>query len=64
MPSSPLEVVDVSAKLGCGDSPDIMDVEGFGSDEIESPEPAGFAVSGPCDCEDEGPVVGGWLGAI
>lgn len=45
-PSSMLEVVDVPAKLGWGDSPDEMNVDGFGSGEIGPPEPAGFAVVG------------------
>lgn len=63
MPSSMLEVVDVSAKLGWGDSPDMIDVEGFVSEETGSPEPAGFVVVGVCVCGDE--VLGvGWLGAI
>ena len=63
MPSSILEVVDVSAKLGWDDSPDMMDVESFGSAEIRSFEPARFVVAGVCDCEDER-LVAGWLGAI
>lgn len=56
-------VVDVSAKLGWGDSPDMMDVENFESEEFASPEPAGFVVDGVCDCEGEELAVG-WLGAI
>lgn len=60
VPSSTLEVVDVSPKLGWGDSPDIMDVESFESEESGLP---GFVVDGPCDCEDEEPAVV-WLGAI
>ena len=63
MPSSMLEDVDVSAKLGWGDSPDMMDVESFGSEEFGSPEPVGFALDGGCGCEDEELAVG-WLGAI
>lgn len=53
-----LEDVDASAKLGWGDSPDNMDVDGFGSEEIGSPEPAGFAVERACGCEDEELVAG------
>lgn len=29
-----------------------MDVESFGSEEAESPEPAGFAAGEACDCEE------------
>lgn len=63
MPSNVLEVVEVSAKLCWGDSPDMIDVESFGSEEIGSPEPAGFVVDDPCNCEDEELAVE-WSGAI
>jgi hypothetical protein len=58
VPSSMLEVVDVSAKLGWGDSPDMMDVESLVSEEIVSPEPVGFVVDGACDCEGKELAVG------
>lgn len=41
----------------------MVDVEGFGSEDTGSPEPAGFVVDGAWDWEDEELVVGGF-GAI